>query len=93
MCRSGGLILAVLMALAPAAAQPAKRSALEVACETIAVERNVEYAKAGDVRLLLDVYRPKPDGGGGRPCIVSGSSVAAGSGAARAAVPPGWRLS
>ena len=55
MGRSGGLILAVLMALAPAAAQPAKRSALEVACETIAVERNVEYAKAGDVRLLLDV--------------------------------------
>lgn len=57
MCRSGGLILAVLMALAPAAAQPAKRSALEVACETIAGLMKSSCQESGQIRPTHELGR------------------------------------
>ncbi|MBI1903580.1 MAG: alpha/beta hydrolase [Planctomycetia bacterium] len=38
--------------------------------EEIAVERDVEYGKAGDVSLKLDVYRPKAESKAPRPVVV-----------------------
>lgn len=38
--------------------------------DNIVVERDVEYAKAGDVGLKLDIYRPKAESTKPRACVV-----------------------
>ncbi len=58
--------------IAPAAAQqpPAKAKANPQLPVNVAVEQDVEYAKAGDVSLKLDIYRPKAESAKPRPLIV-----------------------
>jgi acetyl esterase/lipase len=51
------------------AQEPAAKSPGRLA-EKVAVETDVEYAKAGDVGLKLDIYRPKTDAARPRPVIV-----------------------
>lgn len=38
--------------------------------EKIDIQLDVEYAKAGDISLKLDLYKPKKPGESARPCIV-----------------------
>jgi acetyl esterase/lipase len=75
---TGVVVLALFMAGATGAQerrqqQPQRqqqpRLAPEIA-EKIAIERDVEYGKAGDVSLKLDVYRPKAESKSLRPVVV-----------------------
>ena len=69
------LLLATLL-ISPALAQEPKAKAQNqpagnpTLLEKINVETDVEYAKAGDVSLKLDIYRPKADSTKVRPVIV-----------------------
>jgi acetyl esterase/lipase len=38
--------------------------------ESVSAERDVEYAKAGDYSLKLDVFKPKEAAASARPCVV-----------------------
>lgn len=55
--------------LAPAFAQQPKQGR-QALLEKVDVQTDVEYAKAGDVSLKLDIYKPKAESTGPRPCIV-----------------------
>jgi acetyl esterase/lipase len=60
----------VTLLLCPALAQErGKRREAELR-EKLNVETDIEYAKAGDVSLKLDVYKPKAGSDKPRPCIV-----------------------
>jgi acetyl esterase/lipase len=66
--------LLVTLLLSPAFAQqpPAKaqsKAATQLP-DNVTVETDVEYAKAGDVSLKLDVYKPKAESAKARPCVV-----------------------
>lgn len=63
---------AVLFALPVAAQQPQASGKAEPLPlpDGIAVEKDIEYAKAGDVSLKLDLYRPKADPNRARPLVV-----------------------
>jgi acetyl esterase/lipase len=72
-------LLSLLIALLTASAfvsclcQPARAQAQAKAKalpENVVAERDVEYAKAGDVSLKLDIYRPKAEATAPRACIV-----------------------
>jgi acetyl esterase/lipase len=67
------LALIALM-IAPALAQQpeakAKAKAKAALLEKINVQPDIEYAKAGDVSLKLDVYTPKAESQQPRPCVV-----------------------
>jgi acetyl esterase/lipase len=64
--RANWISLAVLIALChPTLAQ--RPAAL---LEKITIQADIEYAKAGDINLKLDVYQPKADSDKARPCIV-----------------------
>jgi acetyl esterase/lipase len=62
------LVLA-LFACAPAAAQEPKAKAPPLP-DNISVQTDVEYAKAGDYSLKLDIYQPKTARSSPRPCVV-----------------------
>lgn len=63
-------VLIVALLISPALAQrPGKRPNADLR-DKIAVETDVEYAKAGDVSLKLDVLKPKEDSDKPRPCLV-----------------------
>jgi acetyl esterase/lipase len=61
------LLVAALVSPALAQRPGAKAAAL---ADKIAVETDIEYAKAGDISLKLDVYKPKAASEKPRPCIV-----------------------
>jgi len=64
-------LLLVTLLLSPALAQEkAKAQAPAALLEKLSVETDVEYAKAGDVSLKLDIYKPKAESAKPRPCIV-----------------------
>ena len=50
--------------------QQAKAQVAPALPENVAVERDVEYAKAGDISLQLDLYRPKEHSAKARPVVV-----------------------
>jgi acetyl esterase/lipase len=52
------------------AQEPKAKSKADVLPENVTVERDVEYAKAGDYSLKLDIYKPKVWSAPGRPCVV-----------------------
>jgi acetyl esterase/lipase len=66
--------LALLLALtvfAPVLAQePSAKAKGQTLPNNIAVETDVEYAKAGDYSLKLDIYKPKQTASANRPCVV-----------------------
>jgi acetyl esterase/lipase len=62
-------ILLVIGFVVPALAQRPGQKAAELR-DKIAVESNVEYAKAGDISLKLDVLKPKAESDKPRPAIV-----------------------
>jgi acetyl esterase/lipase len=66
MCHLAALALVVLLLSHVHAQQPPAQDLPD----TIAVERDIEYAKAGDVSLKLDVYKPKAESANPRPCVV-----------------------
>lgn len=59
----------VVLLLTPALAQE-KAKAPPALPDSVAAERDVEYAKAGEVSLKLDIYKPKATSDKPRPCIV-----------------------
>jgi len=61
-----GAVVSCLCQPASAQAQ-AKAKALP---GNVVAERDVEYAKAGDISLKLDIYRPKAEAAAPRACIV-----------------------
>jgi acetyl esterase/lipase len=65
------LLLSALL-FSPALAQEpqAKAKAQAQLPDNIVVQRDLEYAKAGDVSLKLDVYQPKAESAKPRPCVV-----------------------
>lgn len=63
------LFLAAWLAAPLYAQQPQARRLAELR-ERIDVQTDVEYAKAGDVSLKLDVYQPKAASDQPRPCVV-----------------------
>jgi len=72
MRRFVSFVIAIVLAVPAAAQQPkakAKAAPLPLP-ENIVVEKDVEYAKAGDVSLKLDLYRPKGDANQARPLVV-----------------------
>src|SRR5438132_10078402 len=64
------LVLLVSPALAKEPPAKAKAKTAYTLPDSVAAERDIQYAKAGDVSLQLDVYRPKTDSSKPRPCIV-----------------------
>lgn len=68
------IAMVFLLAATPLAAQQKKakgpRSIPETVRSKITVTTDVEYAKASDVSLKLDIYQPKTASGQPRPCIV-----------------------
>jgi acetyl esterase/lipase len=69
------LLLAALLCCPTFAQQPkakaqAKGQLPAALLEKIDIETDVEYAKAGDVSLKLDIYKPKAASSTPRPCVV-----------------------
>ena len=62
------LILTALL-LSPAVAQQPNKG-LDALKEKVDIQTDVEYAKAGDVSLKLDLYKPKSESAKPRPCLV-----------------------
>jgi acetyl esterase/lipase len=62
-------VLFVIALLSPALAQRPGQKAAELR-DKVAVETDIEYAKAGDISLQLDVLRPKAERDKPRPVIV-----------------------
>jgi acetyl esterase/lipase len=64
----------IVLLLSPALAQQpptkAKAQAAPALPDNVIAETDVEYAKAGDVSLQLDVYKPKAESAKPRPCVV-----------------------
>src|SRR5262245_52226700 len=54
----------------PAASQQPPAKADAPLPENVVAERDVEYAKAGDYSLKLDIYKPKVASASKRPCVV-----------------------
>jgi len=67
--RQAPALLLVLLCVSPALAQRPGAKAAALA-DKIAVETDIEYAKAGDISLQLDVYKPKAESTKARPVIV-----------------------
>jgi acetyl esterase/lipase len=67
--RKFSVLLMAFLFCAPAAAQEPKGKAPPLP-QNIAVEADVEYAKAGDYSLKLDIYKPKDASSTKRPCVV-----------------------
>jgi acetyl esterase/lipase len=66
-----GLLLCLTACAALAAENPAKKeSPLPKVPDTVVLERDVEYGKAGDQHLFLDVVRPKKASDRPRPVVV-----------------------
>jgi acetyl esterase/lipase len=63
------VLLSALIWVSPALAQRPGQKAADLR-EKINVEADVEYAKAGDISLQLDVLKPKAQSDKPRPCIV-----------------------
>ena len=63
LCRLGvGLFLVLTACKVPAADDPGrKQRPLPKVADSVVVERDVEYGRAGDQLLFLDVVRPKQD--------------------------------
>jgi acetyl esterase/lipase len=68
------LLLVALFASSAVAQQPqakAKKAPAEGPLpESVIAERDVEYAKAGDYSLKLDIYKPRKSESSPRPCVV-----------------------
>lgn len=64
--RASWMCLAALVALSGSASAQRPAALLE----KISAQTDIEYAKAGDTSLRLDVYRPKISSDKARPCIV-----------------------
>jgi len=68
------LLLVPALLVSPALSQEpqskAKTKAAYTLPDSVTATRDIEYAKAGDVSLKLDVYKPKADSTKSRPCIV-----------------------
>ena len=67
--RQAPALLLVLLCVFPALAQRPGAKAAALA-DKIDVENDIEYAKAGDLSLKLDVYKPKAESDKPRPVIV-----------------------
>jgi len=66
-----GVLAGALLFPAMAIAQAEKMLAPDPSWrEAIEIQADIEYARAGDVSLTLDFYRPKGGGKSPRPCIV-----------------------
>jgi acetyl esterase/lipase len=64
-------LLLVALLLTPTLAQEKAKDAQNAGLlEKVSIETDVEYAKAGDVSLKLDIYKPKAESSQPRPCIV-----------------------
>src|SRR6476660_1309950 len=50
--------------------QPPAKAKTAALPDNVAAQTDLEYAKAGDVSLKLDVYKPKTAAANARPCIV-----------------------
>lgn len=61
-----GVVIALVCS--PALAQQGKR--LDRLRETVVVKNDIEYGKAGDISLKLDLLQPKAESKRARPCIV-----------------------
>lgn len=62
--------LALFLLAVPAFAQQPKNNALAALQEKVDAQFDVEYAKAGDVSLKLDLFQPKAKSEKPRPCVV-----------------------
>src|SRR4029453_6716105 len=63
------VLLFLVWCAAPALAQESAAKARPGRADKVTVTTDVEYAKAGDVSLRLDVYRPKVDADRPRPLV------------------------
>jgi acetyl esterase/lipase len=63
-------LVIVLLVLSPVVAQQPKQKATPPLPENVHVQQDVEYAKAGDVSLKLDIYKPNPESTAPRACVV-----------------------
>lgn len=64
------LLIQPTLSQEPAAKAKANSNAAAALLEKITIETDVEYAKAGDVSLQLDTYKPNAQSATPRPCVV-----------------------
>ena len=68
MARAFALLAALVVSLPALAQEPAKAKAAWA--DKVSAQTDIEYAKAGDVSLKLDVYQPKAEAAKPRPAVV-----------------------